>query len=626
MNQLSNQSKCCEIVFEISNEIANKIGGIYTVIASKAPEMQSLLGSENYLTIGLYNAFKARNDFEELEPPKDFEIAFNKIRAEGIDVKYGRWVGGGAVETILIDPSFLIDVPLVTGKSERKIDQIKSILWNWFNIDSLWMPEVFDPMVAFGWASGLLIKHLVETPRFKGKNIVGHFHEWISGPGLLYVKKNKVPIATVFMTHATQLGRNIAMGNEDINEILDELLKKGDTIPPQKAYQYHVEGTHQLEVICANEADTLITVSEAVARETEGILGKRADFIIPNGINLDILSKREDLQAKYMNAQRKIAHFIEAYFSPYYSVNFENQLIIHISGRYEFHNKGIDVFLDALKIVNDYLKNETNHKDILAFIWVPSPVAGIKQSILEAFEIARKQREIIDAPLLRIEEYLSQLKKDYASHLELKAINEFFTEDEIRSISKLAVKSYEQKRTETKPPVSPFHLNERDTIFQKLMALGLTNNPDDKVKVIFYPVYLSKDDQLLGLDYYEAVAGCDMGIYPSIYEPFGLTPLEALALGVPAVTTDLSGFGLLVNEQTSENSFGIFVLKRKGRTNQEAAADLAKIILQQSKLTQKKLQTARLHAREISELYSWQNIIKEYKLAYDQATQNFNNR
>ncbi|NHK31371.1 MAG: glycosyltransferase [Asgard group archaeon] len=626
MNHHSNQSDCCDIVFEISNEIGNKIGGIYTVIASKAPEMQRLLGLGNYLAIGLYNAFKARNDFEELETPRDFETAFNKIRAEGIDVKYGRWIGGGAVETILIDPSYLIDVPLVTGKSERKIDQIKGILWNWFNIDSLWMSEVFDPMVAFGWASGLVIKYLVDTPRFKGKNIIGHFHEWISGPGLLYVKRNNVPIATVFMTHATQLGRNIAMGDEDINEILDDLLKKGETIPPQKAYQYHVEGTHQIEVICAKEADTLITVSEAVARETEGILGKRANHIIPNGINLDVLSKREDLQAKHLNAQRKIAHFVEAYFNPYYSVNFENQLIVHISGRYEFHNKGIDVFLDALKIVNDRLKNETKHKDILVFIWVPAPVSGIKQNIKEAFDNAHKHREIVETPLLRIEEYISQLKKDYDSHLESKTLREFFLEDELKNAINLALKSNEQKGKETKPPVCPFNLNERDTIYQKLVTLGLTNNSTDNVKVIFYPVYLSKNDQLLGLDYYEAVAGCDMGIYPSIYEPFGLTPLEALALGVPAVTTDLSGFGLLVNEQTSKNSFGIFVLKRRGRTNQEAAEDLAKIIIQQSKLTKKKSQAARIHAREISELYSWQNIIKEYKIAYDQAIQEYKNR
>ncbi|MCE7746109.1 MAG: hypothetical protein GPJ52_13335, partial [Candidatus Heimdallarchaeota archaeon] len=166
----------CQIVFEVSNEIANKIGGIYTVIASKAPEMQRLMGPGNYLTIGLYNAFKARNDFEELDPPKDLEEAFNAVRAEGIEVKYGRWIGGGAVEAILVDPSYLLDVPLVTGKSDRKIDQIKGVLWNWFNIDSLWMPEVFDPMVAFGWAAGVLISKLVESPRFKNKRIVTHFH------------------------------------------------------------------------------------------------------------------------------------------------------------------------------------------------------------------------------------------------------------------------------------------------------------------------------------------------------------------------------------------------------------------------------------------------------------------
>lgn len=609
----------CQIVFEVSNEIANKIGGIYTVIASKAPEMQRLMGPGNYLTIGLYNAFKARNDFEEIDPPKDLEEAFNAVRAEGIEVKYGRWIGGGAVETILVDPSYLLDVPLVTGKSDRKIDQIKGVLWNWFNIDSLWMPEVFDPMVAFGWAAGVLISKLVESPRFKNKRIVTHFHEWISGPGLLYLKRNNINVATVFMTHATQLGRNIAMGEEDINIILDNLLVKGETIPPQKAYQYHVEGTHQIEVICAEEADVLITVSEAVARETEGILGHRADFVIPNGINLDGLSKKDDLATKHNDARLKLGQFIEAYFNPYYAVDLENILIIHISGRYEFHNKGIDVFLESLKLVNEEFKKSKNQKEILAFIWVPAPVSGIKADVLEAFELARELRQIIQSPMIKIEEWLTKIQPGYDDHLKSRTLNDFFSKTEVKRISELVKKTKESKSEITYPPVCPFNLNERDTIYQTLKKLDLMNKPGSSVKVIFYPVYLSKNDQLLELDYYEAVAGCDMGIYPSTYEPYGLTPLEALALGVPAVTTDLSGFGLLVNEQLSEENNGIFVLNRKGRTNEEAAVDLAKIIIKHSQLSREEVTNARITAREISELYSWQNIIKQYRTSYDEA-------
>ncbi|MGC9778814.1 MAG: glycosyltransferase [Candidatus Heimdallarchaeota archaeon] len=608
----------CQIVFEVSNEIANKIGGIYTVIASKAPEMQRLMGPGNYIAIGLYNAFKAKNDFEELESPKEFEEAFNAVRAESIEVKYGRWKGGGAVETILVDPSYLLDVPLVTGKSDRKIDEIKGVLWDWFNIDSLWMPEVFDPMVAFGWAAGVLISNLVETSRFKDKKIVAHFHEWTSGPGLLYLKRTLVDIATVFMTHATQLGRNIAMGEEDINKILDELLTKGETIPPQKAYQYHVEGTHQIEVICAKEADALITVSEAVARETEGILGIRADFIIPNGINLESLSKLEELVSKHQSARLRIARFAEAYFNPYYTLNLENLLIIHISGRYEFHNKGIDVFLSSLQLVNNHLKKSGTQKDILTFIWVPAPVSGIKPDILETFQLVKQQREIIQSPLFRMEEWISHLKSDFDKHLGSKTLSDFFNESEINEINKIA-KKMPKKTKDEYPPICPFNHNERDTIYQTLLELNLVNKPDDHIKVVFYPVYLSEDDQLLNLNYYDAVAGCDLGVYPSVYEPYGLTPLEALALGVPAITTDLSGFGLLVNEQLKDDALGIYVLKRKGRTNEQAAEDLAEVIIKHSKLSPKQVKNARRTAREISELYSWRNIIKEYKQAYNQA-------
>ena len=619
----ANESNACEIVFEVSNEIANKIGGIYTVVASKAPEMRKMLGTGNYITIGLYNSFKAKNDFEELDPPHEFEEAFANLRLEGIDVKYGRWIGGGSVETILVDPSHLLDVPLITGKAERRIDVIKGYLWENYQIDSLWMPEVFDPMVSFGWSAGMLIAQLLNCPRFKEKKIVAQFHEWISGPGLLYLKLNKIPIATAFMTHATQLGRNIAMGVEDINEVVDEYLAKGETIPPQKAYQYHVEGTHQLEVVCAREADILITVSEAVAREAECILARKPDFVIPNGINFDTISSKESLKEKHQNSRLVINRFIEAYFNPYYPIVTENLLVVHISGRYEFHNKGIDVFLEALKIVNDRLtENKSTLREVLAFIWVPAPVSGIRPSISKAIELARKQRNILHSPLFRIEDWLLSLSSSYKNQLKDKSLEEFFTEseiDEITTIMKEISKARDKKHAN--PPFCPFIINERDTIYQTLEKLNLMNNKNDKVKIIFYPTYLSRSDNLLELDYYDAVAGCDMGIYPSVYEPFGLTPLEALALGVPAVTTDLPGFGLLMDEEKCKQELGICVLKRRGLSIKKAADNLANIILKHSNLSSKQVSDARDIARDIAEKYSWQNIIVEYKKAFDKAIQ-----
>jgi len=622
MSQQKNDNTEIPVVFEVSNEVANKIGGIYTVIASKAPEMQRMLGSGNYFAIGLYNSFKARNDFEELDPPRDFQEAFTKLRADGIDVKFGRWLGGGNVDTILVDPSHLLDVPLITGKDERRIDQIKRLMWDWYKVDSIWMPEVFDPMVAFGWAAGMLISELIKCSLFRNKKIVAHFHEWTSGPGLLYLKKNNVAISTVFMTHATQLGRNIAMGEEDINEVVDEYLSKGETIPPQKAYQYHVEGTHQLEVICAKESDVLITVSEAIAKEAECILGRKPDFVIPNGMNFDQIARRENLPVMQQSARMKIARFIETYFNPYYKINFENFLVVHISGRYEFHNKGIDVFIESLQEVNNQLKTaDSISKEILAFIWIPAPVSGTKQFISKAFELAKQQRVILQTPLLKIEECLSQINDDYRKHLKNKDLLAFFTEDEINKINELAKETSATQKDEeiVYPPICPFILNEKDTILCALREAELHNKQDDKVKVIFYPTYLSKKDQLLELDYYDAVSGCDMGIYPSTYEPFGLTPLEALALGVPAVTTDLSGFGLLINEQQDTKTNGIHVLGRRGKSNSFAAKELAKIILKHAQMSDETTQEAKSNARDISELYSWRNIIKEYLVSYNAA-------
>ncbi|MCK5183417.1 MAG: glycosyltransferase, partial [Candidatus Heimdallarchaeota archaeon] len=272
-----------------------------------------------------------------------------------------------------------------------------------------------------------------------------------------------------------------------------------------------------------------------------------------------------------------------------------------------------------LKLVNEEFKKGKNRKEILAFIWVPAPVSGIKADVLEAFELARELRQIIQSPMIKIEDWLTKIQPGYDNHLKSRTLNDFFSKSEVKRISELVKKTKESKSETNYPPVCPFNLNERDTIYQTLKKLDLMNKSENSVKVIFYPVYLSKNDQLLELDYYEAVAGCDMGIYPSTYEPYGLTPLEALALGVPAVTTDLSGFGLLVNEQLSEENNGIFVLNRKGRTNEEAAIDLAKIIIKHSQLSNEEVKNARITAREISELYSWRNIIKQYRTSYDEA-------
>ena len=42
---------------------------------------------------------------------------------------------------------------------------------------------------------------------------------------------------------------------------------------------------------------------------------------------------------------------------------------------------------------------------------------------------------------------------------------------------------------------------------------------------ILHPVYLDVNDGLVNLSYYDAMAGCHLGIFPSYYEPWGYTPL-----------------------------------------------------------------------------------------------------
>ena len=119
-----------------------------------------------------------------------------------------------------------------------------------------------------------------------------------------------------------------------------------------------------------------------------------------------------------------------------------------------------------------------------------------------------------------------------------------------------------------------------DPILRHYRHRGLFNGPEDPVKVIFHPEFVTATSPLFNLDYQQFVRGCHMGIFPSYYEPWGYTPMECVALGLPAVTTDLSGFGAYVQHHVPNAAHqGICVLNRRTRGFEETTSNLVDYLM-----------------------------------------------
>ncbi len=603
--------KKADYVFELSFEVCNKVGGIYTVVSTKANSMKRIYGG-NYVAIGPYFEEKAKLEFDEIhDNHHPFSGVLEEMRSSGIDCRFGIWRVNGDPYVILVDFRKLMEVK----------DDIKSRFWEWYKIDSIRAGWDFEEPLVWSYAAGLLLEKIINS--LSDKKIVIHFHEWLSGGALLYLAHKKKNVASVFTTHATMLGRVLAHNVNNFHEMIEDGLKNNERVDETLAYKYGVEAKHQMEKVCAETATIFTSVSELMADECEYILGKRPDLILPNGIDRSTYPSPEITSYLHVKNKRKLLDFLRGYFSPYYEINTENTRFIFISGRYEFKNKGIDIFIKALGKVNANLKAEGCETDYFAFILVPSDVKLERQDVLENISLYRGIEEFVDETTEDMKTRLmDMITNQRRKTLEARA-SAFFTEEEILRMRKLSMSF--QSRKDALPPLTPYVLNydeKKDAILNALKENGLLNRKEDKIKVIFYPAYLSISDRLIGMDYKSVVMGCSAGIFPSYYEPWGYTPLETAALGVVAITTDLSGYGRFVAKLLSNvemHRSGIIVLRRKGRDEAEVINDLANLISQILKYTKEEISVRKHHASEIAKQSDWHEMIWNYIKAHNMA-------
>ncbi|MBI2649832.1 glycogen/starch synthase [Candidatus Woesearchaeota archaeon] len=583
-----------DVLFEVSWEVCNKVGGIYTVVKSKAAKMVETYG-DNYFMVGPYFASKAIGQFQEEIPDEICKAPFEELKKLGVICHFGKWLTEGNPSVILVD--------FVNYK--YRINDIKRELWDWYKIDSLRATADYDEPVVWAYTAGMLIEKLSQC--FQNKKIVAHFHEWLSGAGLLYLKKKNARIATVFTTHATVLGRTLASSNIDLYNVWNRIN------PDQEVYKYNIEAKHLIEKNSASFADAFTTVSEITGMEASYLLKKKPDVLLPNGLDIGKFPTFEEVVIKHKLQRDRIREFMLYYFFPYYTFDPKETLIYFIAGRYEFHDKGIDIYIKALGKLNEKLKQLKSKKTIIAFIWVPANFRNIRPELLENKTL---YQDIKDA----LEESIPDVEKNiiYSFVADKKAAKETLFDEEFLTEMKTRIARFLKKG---RPPLLTHDLyDENDIILKTIIAANLKNEEQDPVKIVYYPIYLSGADGLLNLNYYEAMQGSHLGIFPSYYEPWGYTPLEAGALGVSSVTTDLAGFGrYFCAECMQTETPGIFVLKRLNRNDDDVVSQLVNVMFNFANLSREDRIANKLQARKTASMADWKTFVNRYIEAHNMA-------
>jgi len=591
MSEESHQQK--SLLIEVAWEVCSQIGGIYTVIKTKAPNMVERW-RENYLLVGPYHQHTSTLEFEESVPPDSLRSIIEEIHAQGIPTHYGRWLTDGRPAVLLLD---------YRARYQRLGDD-KYFLWKDNGISTEGADGEVDAVVAFGFCVAELLRLAQQRTQHQ---IVAHFHEWMAGVALPRLRHMNLPIATVFTTHATQLGRYVASNDPGFYGNLPNIRAE------QAAQHYMIESKHAIERAVAHSAHVFTTVSEVTAREAQHLLGRKPDFVLPNGLNTHHFTALHEFQNLHLKYKERIHEFVMGHFFPSYSFDLDRTLYVFTSGRYEYLNKGMDLFIESLWRLNERLKSTPKPPTVVAFIITRAHTKNLNVSSLQN----HLRFEDLKATCRELEQSLGQRIMEAAARGRMPTYDDIFSED-IQLRLKRAILS--RKSTQW-PPVVTHDLcdDANDSVLKHLRHRNLLNAPSDPVKVVFHPDFVSLSS-LFSLDYDQFVRGCHMGVFPSYYEPWGYTPLECLALGLPTVTTDLSGFGAYVERHLPDAlQNGVLVLHRSKVPVERCLDQLTNFLVKFCELNRRERIALRNRAERITERFTWDVMAAHYHRAHNEA-------
>ncbi|MCB0494554.1 MAG: glycosyltransferase [Cyclobacteriaceae bacterium] len=587
------------LLLEVAWEVCNQVGGIYTVIRSKIPAVKSIF-QDNYCLIGPALHPDRHAELDPIEDGTDLIArSVERMRQAGHDVFYGTWLVTGRPKVVLFGIEKELD--------ERRENSKQLFLEHGIpeNPDD----DLLSQVIALGKLISIFIELVAEENKREKRTLISHFHEWMAALPILDIRKKKIPVKTVFTTHATILGRYLAMNDP----MFYENLKTYDW--KEKAQHFGIQPLVAIERACAKEADTFTTVSEVTGRECVALLGKKPDHIVPNGLNIKRFVAYHEVQILHQDFKDEINKFVVGHFFSSYSFDLDKTLYFYTSGRYEYHNKGYDTTLKALNRLNELMKEANSKMTVVMFLVTKRPTWSINPVVLQSHALMEELRHNTEAIQSQVGERLFLKAASSDKSYILPDLNEM-VDDYWRLRYRRTIQAW---KTDKWPIIVTHNLHDQhnDEVLVYLRENKLINSPEDKVKIVYHPDFISSTNPLFGIDYGEFVRGCHLGVFPSYYEPWGYTPLESIASGVPTITSDLSGFGDYVkrNMNTSFDQ-GVSVLNRDGRKEKAIIEDLAQMMFSFVKESRRYRITQRNKAEDLAESFDWHNLIEHYMKAY----------
>ena len=557
---MSSTNRKPSFIFSVSWEVCNKIGGIYTVLSTQAKTLKEE-SNATLIYVGP-DLWEGKNNPLFIEDKSLYSLWRDYAReTNGIPVRVGYWNIPGRPIVILVN--FMSCYSLK--------NDIYGRAWKLFGVDSMHAYGDYDEASMFSYSAAMAVKSFYNFNIGPNETVVYHAHEWMTGLGALFLKYYIPQIATVFTTHATSIGRSICGNGKALYEFFDGY--NGD----QMARELNMESKHSIEKQTAHLVDCFTTVSDITARECTQLLERTPDVVTVNGFEDGFLPE----PSRFEGARAEARYHILSIANKLFGTNWGNEtVIVATGGRYEFRNKGIDLFLESMRTLRDNRKTKDAH--ILALINVPAWVKEPRRDLQDRIEGTDNTTTPLNMPL--------------TTHW--------------------------------------LHNMEQDRVICTLQSMGFRNEPDDNIKVLFVPCYLDGNDGIFNKTYYDLLIGQDLALFPSYYEPWGYTPLESAAFKVPTVTSDLAGFGLWVNSvlgHDGEIEDGVKVVHRTDSNWYEAAADISRQIEKWVAMDFRQRESARQSAGKIAEKALWKHFVKYYLEAYDFAVEKtwskiYNNR
>ena len=589
------------LLLEVGWEVCNQVGGIYQVLKSKAPIMVDRWG-ERYCMIGPYHGATADLEFEESTPSGWLGRAVNALKAEGLVVHHGRWMISGKPRCLLIEH----------WQGIGALDAAKYRLWKDHAVSTPAGDSLMDGVISFADAVRRLVQKLCEhsAPGAGSGPILAHFHEWMGGLAIPMIRQQGLPVATVFQTHATLLGRYMASNEEEFYE----RLSWGTIDQAGEAVKYNITAQHGIERACAHGAHVFTTVSNVTAEECDGLLGRRPEVVLPNGLDIERYNVGHEFQTMHARYKEKIHRFVMGHFFPSYSFDLDNTMYFFTSGRFEPRNKGFDLCIEAMARLNAELKARGSPVTVVFFVITKRPTRSLHPWALQQRGVLNEFQAVCDQIMAHVGE---KLFKTGATGQRV---------DLDRAVDEAWVLRYRRTQHALKVdrlPLVTTHMIEddgKDPVLAQVRNVWLFNRKDDPVKIVYHPDFINPTNPLWGMEYDEFVRGCHVGVFPSAYEPWGYTPLECLAMGVPAITSDLAGFGSYVSQMTSEHAQpGMWVVRRRGKSFHDSAAELTRHLLEFCQMDRRERIALRNQVEAYSWNFDWPILGEAYHQAHDLA-------